>query len=413
MEIKIKTRQFSKTALVFMLLFFSNDTYLFGTNSNEFMVAIPRYLMMVFCIINFMTMIRYEELKWHKKKIVLYLFMITVFVYVSYINHEYFNRGFIKILCISTGLFICMRYSLLEYSEAFLKCMTFFSVFAVILTMMSYAVPRLVYRLPSIVNTVGYHFYSIGFAGIDERSVGVAFVRAGGIFWEPGVFQMYLNLAILFEIFLYHGVHKKRLIIFIISLILTFSTTGYLAFMWLIATYVVFGKENNRSNLSNVVYFFVLILGVFLAYFIIAYTSIGNLVFGKLFDMKDGSTMVRQASVLINLEIIRDYPWIGIGMDIMEDEFQRRSYLSSAIYGWTRQNTNTLLYQFSAHGIFWGIPFTAATYKFGSRFTNNFFMKVSIFVMFLMLYVGENLMISTFPYILIFYGIEGNIYTKK
>lgn len=271
---------------------------------------------------------------------------------------------------------------------------------------MAYIKPSIVTFLPCIVNTAGIKFYSIGLAGLDERSIGSLTVRTGGIFWEPGVFQMYLNLAILFEIFLYYGNNKKRLCIYTIALILTFSTTGYLAFMWIITTFILFGHKNNIIKIKNLLIFIGFPIVAFFTCLIMIYTNIGQTVFGKLFNIKDGSTMVRLASVLINLDIMKEHPFAGIGMASMADEFERRSYLSSIIWGWTRQNTNTLLYQFAAHGLFFGIPFTIGTYQLGGKLTTKLFMKLSIFIMFLMLYIGENLMTSIFPYILVFYGID-------
>lgn len=406
MPIKIDKKELKMTALVFVLLFFSNDTYLFGTNSNEFMVALPRYLILGYCAVNILFFIANKKYVLHKKIIFIYFILILTFLAVSVYHHDYFNRILIKVLYMTTGMLICMSYPLKDYAQAFLKCMTFFSAAAIFLTMIAYISPSIVKALPSMINTAGVRFYSIGFAGLDERSLNTWNIRTGGIFWEPGVFQMYLNMAILLELTLGNAKNKIRTVIYIIALFLTFSTTGFLAFGWMIATYALFGRDNSRSAVKNIVIFIALIIGAIAVYFVVFYTKLGTAVFGKLFDMKDGSTMVRLASVLINLEIIRDHPFAGIGMEIMEDEFIRRSYRSSLIYGWTHQNTNTLLYQFSAHGCFFGIPFTFGTYRFGGRLSNKVFMKLSVFIMFLMLYIGENLMTSIFPYILIFYGVD-------
>ena len=43
--------------LVYFLMYFSNDTYLFGSNRSELMQAIPRYLLLVFCIVEFLLII--------------------------------------------------------------------------------------------------------------------------------------------------------------------------------------------------------------------------------------------------------------------------------------------------------------------------------------------------------------------
>ncbi len=148
----------------------------------------------------------------------------------------------------------------------------------------------------------------------------------------------------------------------------------------MIITYSLFGKNDRRLTLRNMAIYILLILGVVSLYYIVLYTSLGEVVFGKLFDVKDGSTFVRFASVLINLEIIQDHPLAGIGMDIMEDEFWTRTGLSPDILWATKQNTNTLLYQFAAHGCFFGSLFTRGTYKFGEKLSSNLFMRMSIFL---------------------------------
>ena len=274
--IRTNAKQSKAFVLVFLLLFLSNDTYLFGTNSNELMVALPRYFMLFFCMISFMLL----DFTWHKRIVILYLFMTTVLVAVSLYHHEYLSRVFIKILCMTTGMLICMRYDIKDYSNLFLKCMSFFSVAAILLTIIAYIAPFIVKSLPSMINTAGVRFYSIGIAGLDERSLTTWNIRTGGIFWEPGVFQMYLNLAILLELMINNGKNKKRMAIFLFALLLTFSTTGYIAFVWFIATYVLFNNDS-RAMIKNVAIFFGLIVLVIISYFIVFYTDLGVAVFGK------------------------------------------------------------------------------------------------------------------------------------
>ena len=177
------------------------------------------------------------------------------------------------------------------------------------------------------------------------------------MFWEPEVFQMYLNIAILYELFVLNC-NIKRLFILIFAMILTFSTTGYIVFAWIILTYYLFFKTGNYSKNRLAWNYLILFIFVISSFLFLNFSSIASNVFGKLTDKTNGSTFVRQASVFINLEIARDNPLTGIGMDIMEDEFERRSFASTLVYGWTRQNTNTLLYQYSAHGIPFGLVFT-------------------------------------------------------
>lgn len=256
----------------------------------------------------------------------------------------------------TSALFLCSKIPFKKYSVAFNNALCFISICATFLTLLAYIVPSLVYRLPYITNKVGIKFYTILFAGLDERSINNFAIRTGGVFWEPEVFQMYLNIAILYELFVLNC-NIKRLFILIFAMILTFSTTGYIVFAWIILTYYLFFKAGNYSKNRLAWNYLILFIFVISSFLFLNFSSIASNVFGKLTDKTNGSTFVRQASVFINLEIARDNPLTGIGMDIMEDEFERRSFASTLVYGWTRQNTNTLLYQYSAHGIPFGLVF--------------------------------------------------------
>ncbi len=92
-------------------------------------------------------------------------------------------------------------------------------------------------------------------------------------------------------------------------------------------------------------------------------------------------------------------------MENIQDEFLKLTMASQIILGFTRQNTNTLLYQYAAHGIPYGILFTLGTYKFANLLSRGEkLIKLSVFIMIVMLYIGENLQYSELPYIIIFYG---------
>lgn len=404
-KIVIKPNEAKISVLVYLLIFFSNDTYMFGSNKSELMVSLPRYVMLCLCIFCLYGFLRNGYIGRARQMCTGYALMVGVFLVVSYINYDYITRILVKVLCMTATLLLCSQISFKRYAKAFNSVMWFISISAIFLTLIAYIAPGIVYSLPAITNKVGVHFYSILLAGLDERSISNFAIRTGGIFWEPGVFQMYLNIAILLELFVL-GLNKRRLAILIIALFLTFSTTGYIVFAWILATYFMFYRNENMSANKTAWKFVIMFVLVVAAYLFLSYSSIAGNVFGKLTDKTDGSTFVRQASVFINLEIARDNPLTGIGMEIMEDEFERRSYASTLVYGWTRQNTNTLLYQYAAHGIPFGLLFTIGTYLFGHLISKRKVIVISVFVMFVLLYIGENLTVSMFPYVFILYGFD-------
>lgn len=72
--------------------------------------------------------------------------------------------------------------------------------------------------------------------------------RNSGMFWEPGAFQGYINLVPLMffnDLKLLWNQERLSCIILFLALITTFSTTGYVVFMFIIGTALVIKTNNN------------------------------------------------------------------------------------------------------------------------------------------------------------------------
>lgn len=392
------------TLLVFLLMFLSNDTYMFGTNNNPFFVSLPRYVLLFFCLFGFVYFIRFKSLQEHKKQITMYCFMLMTFVIVSIVNHENTNRMINKALFMTGGLLLCTILDFYSYSIAYRNAMLFLSISSNILWILAYIVPDLVMNLPQIENTVGVKFATIFFAGLDLRTIQTFTIRNGGIFWEPGVYQMFLNLAILFELFVEEKPRKGYLAAYCIALLSTFSTTGYIAFFWMMLIYILFGGKNPRISKGSRWLILLPIISIVL-FVVITGTTIGRQVFGKASNLKEGTTMVRIASFFASIEIAGMHPLRGVGMENIGDYMYQITKSSDFYYGWTRQNSNTLLYQFAAHGCIFGGLFLAGTSSFGRVFKRGNTFAFFVFILISIFYMGENLMVSILPYIIIFYGI--------
>ena len=197
---------------------------------------------------------------------------------------------------------------------------------------------------------------------------------------------------------------KKYIAVYIIALFFTFSTTGYIALMWIGVSYMLFNNEHKRRLGLNVLYFFIVLIIVLLLY-LARSTELFDFVFGKI-DRTNGSYIARLAGFVINYEIAIDYPLFGIGSDmrLISDEFINRSLQSEIVLGWTRHNTNTLMYQFAAYGIPFGLIFAINTFGFGKKMVKGVLGCISVFVTIVLLYTGENLYTSILPYIIVFYG---------
>jgi O-antigen ligase len=139
-----------------------------------------------------------------------------------------------------------------------------------------------------------------------------SFIRNIGIFWEGGAYQYFLNIALIFSLYV-----KKNPVfsfpnwILVISIITTFSTTGYLIMAVVLAS-IVMGKSSKRMFFVKTLIMIPLILSVLFS----------PVIFNKLFDTDSreyqGSTSRRILDTVIDSTIIKDYPALGIGLGNQE-----------------------------------------------------------------------------------------------
>lgn len=120
----------------------------------------------------------------------------------------------------------------------------YFNLMAVIagVSLLGFAYNTFVGVLPSIELTDG-RYSSV----IYTQIYGEYFLRRNsGMFWEPGAFQGYVNLALLFSIF----IKKQKLMLLKVltlmaALLTTYSTTGYIAFAFVGLVYLYVNRKMN------------------------------------------------------------------------------------------------------------------------------------------------------------------------
>lgn len=161
----------------------------------------------------------------------------------------------------------------------------------------------------------GYYGYEIWMTLFRTSNVSGT-IRNAGIFWEPGAFQVFINLALFFtlkkENFLLSIKRKWTLItiaIYVIAIITTTSTTGYLLFMVNIIT-VYFASFRNMSGKRKVVLGVPMLVAVIYVLVMLFRTDI---VVGKFIGGGNvASTNIRMNDLIGTLQIIAGNPF-GLG----------------------------------------------------------------------------------------------------
>ena len=129
--------------------------------------------------------------------------------------------------------------------------------------------------------------------------------RNSGPFWEPGAFAVYLIFALLFNVIKKGNLFEKKNIIFIIALITTFSTAGYIAFFILVSGYYFFNKKLSHKLM--------LIIFVFISISIYTTTPFLEKKVKHNMSLADETTSSRFGSAIADYSLFVESPIVGWG----------------------------------------------------------------------------------------------------
>lgn len=232
-------------------------------------------------------------------------------------------------------------------------------------------------------------------------------VRNYGIFREPGVYQMYLVMALVLQLLVVKQNSLWRYIILVAAIATTISTTGYIALAFFLMLFVVNkeGLSNNKRLLFiSLIVISVLILASTTTLFSMSSEYEYISVFGKLGNMNRNTTSARLASITENIRIACEHPIFGAGIEGIDRLFPLYALQK---YGRPGTNTNTVLIQFASHGILYGLLWCYGNVQFCRKLNKQ--RWVWVFAILLILYIGENLTYSGFASLFLMYGIsKGN-----
>ncbi|PGY12664.1 O-antigen ligase family protein [Bacillus sp. AFS031507] len=244
---------------------------------------------------------------------------------------------------------------------------------------------------------------------IDNNEIG--YKRNSGIFWEPGAFQAFLNIAFLMlsdKIInnRKQNVSSKKdllsIIIISLTLITTQSTTGY--FIWLgILFYTMF---KNNKGISKKIFVRLLILTILLVG-VISLTPFHDVVINKFFH-QEGSYSTRQNDNIESFKMFFENPIWGFGYNSLTYSLEEARH---GIY----QNSSGIGLLFVMFGGLFGITYLTLLFKGLRKFFN--FNVILIFSIFLIFHATEWFIFKPF-FIVFLFNFKGikNIkmnYTKK
>lgn len=394
---------------VFVVLYFSDDTLLFGTNANRTLFWIH------ITVLGFLGLyLLLLEKRIERNNAILIGFFSFFSLLTLLINLDLSIKYVYEVILFFISALFVQHIGIKKFIKCFCFWVELFSLFAIALFVAAVLFPAAINSLPVVVNETGirYHFAVFGF--IEELGFS-SIPRVYGIFREPGVFMVFIILAFIFETIYNKKPSIRRILVLSIGVLVTFSTGAYiclaLAFILVILKMIV---ERDICFVKRMM--FVLVLFSILCLGFVFYVGIDKLnsyVFNKL-SVGNVSMDSRKGSIFGNFAIFSLNPLFGKGYSFFELHFT--DYAS--IYGFEKaHNTNTFLKILSTHGLFYFALFTFGVFKMFVKNKDHKSLALLAFLLVLVVFSDEDLMVNAIIYLLSFYGYskanESLIYDYK
>lgn len=292
----------------------------------------------------------------------------------------------------SIGYLFTLFVSYEEFKELFYIIIRFLAVYSLVTFVLSILFPNLMDLLPYVErNGTSYHNAVFSIVS-DSRYV----TRNFGVFWEPGAYSIYLNVALYFELF-ENKFNPQRVILLVVTILSTLSTLGIICMAILFCAFLTTDNKVASKRVKTLV----LIAGAFGLVFLVIYG--GDFiyhVFNKLSfsgNTMNDSTAVRINAIIYPFNTFLSEPYFGVGYD--QYMFIQERFCDNMA-------TCTFINWLCLFGIVGGIIPIVGCLRFFTINNHKFITNCALFVFTMFLFSTENFIIITFIYILIFYGFN-------
>ena len=349
---------------IFMLLFLVNNHRNFKINKNSTLIfAIYLGLIMLSATIKM-------DFQMYIISIIFYIFLAYFFIYI---------------------------FTFEDFLSKYSNIMVVVGLLSLICT---YFIRIIIYRfglgdqISLVTNSSGLRFFNFGVAYVVALP---NYIRNFGIFREPGVYQFFLIIPLLYEVFIRKN--KKRyfhIIILIATLVSTFSLVGMVALALIALIYFVeliinYKKDKvcYKRELKIIVYLIVISMVIFgLLYFLNDnFKGTINQLVLKAVTSNDSSSS-RMESLINNIKAFLSSPIIG----------RKFAY----VQGLSGDNTNSLFSLFAIFGVFTGILTTILHYRMAKMISKNKIINIVIFTILIMITNTQFLIGNSLYWIILF-----------
>ena len=374
--------------ILILELFVNEDILIFGTYGNASLIK----LKFVVQTISFILILLKNRIVEKTDSFYSFVFLSALIIISCVINTDIRAGYLFMIMIYMTVLLFLQRVHIDYVLEQVYQTMVVICAYSLFVYFLRALFPGIMSFFPVIKNVSNTEFYFCGLANVIVHPGGL--LRNYGPFREPGVFQMFIIVPLIYALFRRDKIEFKKVSILVLALVTTFSTTGYIAFIFLITAFL-FHKDMSNKTTKYVLLATLFVLFLYLVFGTdLMYKQGYGSVFGKLFGGYESiSTKARMASVLGNLKIFWTNPIIGRGITFVDEYFPIMA--QNTVGFMTRDNTNTVLIQLSRFGLPFVLIFISRYIQFFWNYISSTRMtKFLLLCSFFVLTVGENLTYS-------------------
>ena len=255
---------------------------------------------------------------------------------------------------------------------------------------------------------VNGHSYSILLLYVQT----IGMKRNCGLFWEPGAFQAFLNLALLIELSR-EKINIRNVIVFCLTILTTLSTSGFIAAFFIFCYFFL-----NKHKSKRKIYLFFL-LSASVAIFLLLFKDSfiegqENDLFGKIvhffkeadYEYVYGKNLttsaIRYFSIIKPLEVFVHNPLTGVGYDGLR--FATLQYTRGVI-------SCTFVNWFAIYGVLFGAIMMLGYVLMSKKVDEPFFARLFIFLSLMAIIMSEDYTHNAFFYAIPCYGFLKN--TKR
>ena len=237
-------------------------------------------------------------------------------------------------------------------------------------------------------------------------------LRNYGPFWEPGVYQAYLNYALILCLFKEIKINWTKVLVLVLTIITTLSTTGFIVTLLIFFSYFYSKRKINSRYILALIVFGILI------YFVTDSVLFQEMVWNKVSTWEESrSTQTRFEDVKIYSSIFIEHPLFGDGL-IHAHELSKIAYSKDPMYitaeGTSFEGaTTTLMRQFASLGFVVGLVQLFLVWRYSIFLSTNKFIRIVFLVVFEILLNTECLIYSLMFNTIFFYGVSKQERYKK